>query len=43
MEKDLELEKAQKTIDELSKNLIQKTNDLEQSQYDASIYEEAAR
>ena len=31
MEKDLELQKAQKSIDELNKNLIQKTNDLEQS------------
>ena len=35
--------KAQKSIDELNKNLIQKTNDLEQSQYDLSIYEQAAR
>ena len=43
MEKDLELEKAQKSIDELNRNLIQKTNDLEQSQYDSSIYEQAAR
>ena len=43
MEKDLELQKAQKSIDELNKNLIQMTNDLEQSQYDLAIYEQAAR